>query len=139
MSAVLVLGILRAESLAYRSREWSSRVQQQAGYVAPLVDWITHNTQPGDVLVADDEPLVYLFTGRKAMPAVPFTADEYIRARTPSEGARALGDLLRRYHARYVVTVVPSTREAARSIAGADTSPLRELGELPNGAVFESH
>jgi hypothetical protein len=136
-AAVLVIGILRAESLGYRSRAWSTRVQQQVGYIAPLVQWVARNTQPSDVLVADDEPLVYLFTGRQAMPAVPFTADEYIHARSRPEEAEALGDLLRRYPVKYVVTVVPSTRDAARSIADSDAPHLRELGELPNGAAFE--
>jgi hypothetical protein len=135
-SAALVIGIFRAESLAYHSRAWSTPVKQQVGYVEPLVGWVKRNTQPTDLLVADDEPLVYLFTGRQAMPPVPFTAEEYIRARTRPEEAQALDDLLRRYSARYVVTVVPSTRDAARSMAGTDASRLRELQELPNGAAF---
>lgn len=136
-AAALLIGMLSAESSAYRSRAWSSRVQQQVGYIVPLVQWVKQNTRPSDVLVADDEPLVYLFTGRQAMPAVPFTADEYIQPRSRPEEAQALEDLIRRYPAQYVVTIVPSTRDAARSIARSDTAHLREVGELPNGAAFE--
>jgi len=136
-SAALVLGIVWAESSAYRTRAWSMLVKQQVGYINPLVQWVSGNTQPGDLLVADDEPLVYLFTGRQAMPAVPFTAAEYIRARTRPEEAKALEDLLQRYPARYVVTVVPSTRDAARTMASATAPRLREIQALPNGAAFE--
>jgi hypothetical protein len=136
-SAALAVGMLRAEMQTYRSRAWSTPVQRQVGYVTPLVQWVKGNTRPRDVLVADDEPLVYLFTGRQAMPPLPYTAEEYVRTRTRPEESRALGDLLGRYQARYIVTVVPSTRDAVRGLARSDSSRLRELAELPNGAAFE--
>lgn len=136
-SALLVFGILRAESFTYRTRLWSVQTKQLEHYMAPFVQWVNGNTKPSDVLVADDEPLVYLFTGRQAMPETPFTAEQYVQPRTQSEEARALDDVLNRYRARYVVTVTPSTRAVARSIAAADSSRLHELRELPNGAAFE--
>ena len=141
-TAVLALGIVRAEVESYATRSWRVPVQIAQRQIAPLVRWVASRTSPDDVLLADDEPLVYLMTGRRALPPASFTALEYVRPApaTDSIGVRTLQALLARYRARYVLTVVPPTRDAARAIAAApDSRPrLRELEPLgPSGAVFE--
>ena len=136
-TAVLVIGMAQAEYSAYRARAWSDSIQPTASLIGPLVRWVNRNSHAGDLLVADDEPLVYLFTGRQAMPLVPFTAAEYVKGRRIADDARELSDLLRLYPARYVVTVVPWHREVARTIASTKPATLREIQELPNGAAFE--
>lgn len=136
-SAIVVCGMARAEYSAYRTRAWSDEVEPTASLIGPLVRWVNRNTQAGDLLVADDEPLVYLFTGRQAMPPVPFTAAEYVKGRRLADDAQELSDLLRLYPARYVVTVVPWHRDVARAIASAKPAQVREIQELPNGAAFE--
>lgn len=136
---VLCAGLVRAEWSAYRARAWNAPARAGAAEIAPLMRWITRHTTPNDILLADAEPLVYLFTGRQAMPPVPFTAREYTSGATLSSHASAMSELLTRYAVRYVVTVVPSTAAAAERIAANGLpAPLliRRAELLPRGAAF---
>jgi hypothetical protein len=102
--------------------------------------WISQNTRPHETVIADAEPLVYLFTERSALPPVAFTAAEYVTPRPPAADIAALANLVRQFPVRYVVTVVPSTMTAARALAQpTSTYPitLREVDSLPGAAVFE--
>ena len=141
-TAVVALGIARAEIESYTQRAWRAPVQMAQHQIAPLVRWAAMNTQPNDLLLADDEPLVYLMTGRRALPPASFTALEYVRRDAPidSTGVRTLRGLIERYPARYLLTVVPATRDAARAIAATPGArpTLREIEGLgAAGAVFE--
>ena len=136
---LIAAGVVRAEAAAYRAQAWSVPARNAAAQIAPLMRWVTRHTAPTDVLLADAEPLVYLFTGRQAMPPVPFTAREYVGAGSSAPHDEAMADLLARYRVRYVVTVVPSTAATAQRLAagGATGGPhLRSAGALPNGAAF---
>jgi hypothetical protein len=136
--ALIGLGIARAEVVAYRDHAWIEPVRNATRHIAPAMRWISQNTRPHDLVIADAEPLVYLFTNRPAMPPVAFTAAEYVAPRSTAADAAALRELVRRYPVRYVVTVVPSTIAAARTLVAAHgTGVLRELDALDGGAVFE--
>lgn len=136
---LLGLGVARAEVLAYRDHAWAEPIRNATRHIAPVMRWISQNTRPHEVVIADAEPLVYLFTDRPAMPPVPFTAAEYVAPRSREADAASLRDLVRRYPVRYVITVVPSTMAAARELAAA-TPPsvplLREVEVIDGGAVF---
>jgi len=137
---VLAVGALAAEVKAYRSRVWTEPARNASRQIAPLMRWVAQHTRPTDVLLVDGEPLVYLFTGRQAMPPVPFTAAEYVVPRTLDADARSLEELLTRYPVRYLLTVVPSTRLTAANLAARDQNGaprLREIDELAGVAVFE--
>lgn len=138
--ALLALGLVRAEIVAYRDRAWAAPVRDATRSIAPVMRWISQNTRPHEAVIADAEPLVYLFTERPAMPPVAFTAAEYVMPRPPAADIAALANLVRQFPVRYVVTVVPSTMTAARALAlPTSTYPitLREVDSLPGAAVFE--
>jgi hypothetical protein len=138
--AVLAAGLLRAEIATYRDRAWFSPVRDATRAIAPAMRWIGKNTLPHEAVIADAEPLVYLYAQRQAIPPVEFTADEYIAPRRRAADAAALADLVRRYPVRFIVTVVPSTAEAARTLATPAAGRgffLRQADTLPGGAVFE--
>jgi hypothetical protein len=138
----IALGIIVAEIESYAQRAWRAPVQVAQHQIAPLVRWAAMHTQPQDVLLADDEPLVYLMTSRSALPPASFTALEYVHPDSPADstGVRTLRTLLEHYPARYLLTVVPATRGAARAIAAnpAARPTLREIQPLGvGGAAFE--
>jgi hypothetical protein len=138
--AVLALGLARAEIVAYRDRAWAAPVRDATRTIAPVMRWISQNTRPHEAVIADAEPLVYLFTERPAMPPVAFTAAEYVTPRNPAADVASLANLVRQFPVRYVITVVPSTMTAARALAlPTSTHPitLREVDSLPGAAVFE--
>jgi hypothetical protein len=137
---LLGLGLARAEVVAYRDRAWTAPVREATHSIAPVMRWISQNTRPHEEVIADAEPLVYLFTERPAMPPVAFTAAEYVAPRNPANDVAALADLVRQFPVRYIVTVVPSTMAAARALtapAAARSVVLREVDATPGAAVFE--
>jgi hypothetical protein len=139
--ALVAIGIARAELGTFRTRAWQAPVRDASRQIGPLIRWVADETSPNDVLVADDEPLVYLMTGRRALPPAQFTALEYVGAgpRGLDAGRNTLRALIDRYPVRYVLTVVPPTRDAARALALAPHPLLREQASLAGGrgAVFE--
>jgi hypothetical protein len=138
--AALVMGAIRAERAAYVSHAWSTPVREATARIAPEMRWLTDNARPHETVVADAEPLVYLFTRHRAVPPVPFTANEYVAARTLTADTAALSALVRYSAARYVLSVVPSTIAAARALMSASPNRgfvLREADSLSDGAVFE--
>lgn len=138
---LLASGIARAELGAYEVRAWRVPVQLAQRQIAPVVRWAAMHTAPNDILLADDEPLIYLMTGRRALPPATFTALEYVGAPRfgDSTAVHTLRELLARYQASYVLTVVPATRDAARSLGGSAHRPallqVQELGGT--GGVFQ--
>lgn len=137
--ALIGLGIARAEVLAYRDHAWTEPVRNATRHIAPAIRWISQNTRPHELVIADDEPLVYLFTNRLAMPPVPFTAGEYVRPRSRAADTASLAELVRLYPVRYIVTVVPSTIAAARTLTNSTSSAvaLREIDSFHGGFAFE--
>jgi hypothetical protein len=137
---LLGLGVARAEVVAYRDRAWSEPVRNATRHIAPAMRWISQHTATRDVVVADAEPLVYLFTQRPALPPVSFTAAEYVSPRSSAADAASLRELVDHYPVRYIVTVVPSTIAAARALAVRapnGTAKLREVDAIDGGAVFQ--
>lgn len=128
--SVIAIGALRQESRAYAQRSWRQPGVTAAAQIAPLVRWVVAETKENDVVAVDGEQLVYLFTGRHALPVAPFTAAEYVHPRTASENAESLRDLIREYPVRYVATISPGNR-ASVDLLSRDSMPTRG----PNGAV----
>jgi hypothetical protein len=121
--ALVALGAVRDESRAYRQRAWQRPAAAAAAQITPLVRWVSATTRPGDVVAVDGEQLVYLFTGRKALPIAPFTAAEYVRPRTVEENAAALARLLAEYPVRFVATISPALRRSAALLADVAPPP----------------
>ena len=138
--AALAIGAAGAELTAYRTHAWSSPMREATRRIAPEIRWIAANARPHETVLADAEPLVYLWTQRRAVPPVAFTATEYIRPRMLAADTAALSELVRLSAARYVVTMVPTTIAAARALAVPAAGRgfvLRPADALDGGAVFE--
>lgn len=137
---LIAVGIARAEVETYRESAWTVPARVASTNIAPVIRWVSRNTSPSDVIVCDAEPLLFLFTGRRAVPPASFTATEYVAPRKPGVAEETLGRLLTKSGARYVVTVMPETRDAARKLANASRDGGQLLRELPpseGAAVFE--
>jgi hypothetical protein len=134
--AVPAFGMVRTEVRAYETRAWTAPALQAGAQITPLVAWVGRSTRPADVVLAEGEQVVTLFTGRRAAPTAPFTAREYVRARSPAESAAELRALLSAVPARYVLPLAPSQLEAARALA-TERPGLRAVAPLPQSTVFE--
>jgi hypothetical protein len=136
---VLGVGLARVEVSAYRAHAWSQPAQDATRRIAPAMRWIAHNARLHEAVIADAEPLVYLFTERPAIPPVAFTAREYVVSRRLAADTAALSELVRHSPVRYVVTVVPTTAAAARALSIPTPGRgflLRQADTVSGGAVF---
>jgi hypothetical protein len=127
--------MLRAESRAFAAHEWERPARNAARQAIPVVEWVRHNTVPTDIVLAECEEVVMLFTGRRSAPPGDFTAVEYLKPRTPEEDRLTLIAMLRAVPAHYVVALMPQVQVAARSL-GTLHPTLRELAGVPGAAVF---
>jgi len=143
-AAALVLGAAREEMRAYRARAWQQPAAAAAEDIAPLVRWVRTATRPTDIVASDGEQLVYLFTGRIALPIAPFTAAEYVYPRTTEDNARSLRQELAEFPVNYVLTISPGLRRSVDVITaeglearnGGPDPALVPLAPLGGGEAY---
>src|SRR4029079_1759809 len=141
VAALVAVGLVREESRSYVHRAWNGPAGGATLQIAPVIRWISNSTNRDDVVAAEGEQLVYLFTGRRALPVARFTASEYLRPPTTAEGAAALGQILADFPVRYVLTISPPVLASAdllgQSAADGGAAPrIVRVGQLPGGGVF---
>ncbi len=138
-AAVLpAVAYVRTELHTYASRSWRAPARQAAAQIVPVLDWVRANTAPADVVLGEGEQVITLYTGRRAAPPVPFTAREYVVRPDDTTVQSGLREMLAAVPARYVVTLLPATLHAARTLA-TTRQGLREIGPVPqsNAVAFE--
>ena len=137
-AALPVLAFVRTELHAYATRGWRAPARQASEQIAPTLAWIRMNTGPTDVVLGEGESVVSLYCDRKAAPPMSFTAREYLTPPDTLEGRARLGAMLAAVPARYVLSLLPATQQAARALATARPA-LREVARLPasRALVFE--
>ncbi|MDQ6633189.1 MAG: hypothetical protein M3Z10_00330, partial [Gemmatimonadota bacterium] len=129
------VAVLHTETRAFAVREWERPARRAARQAIPVVEWVRHNTAPTDIVLAECEEVVMLFTGRRSAPPGDFTAMEYLKPRTPEDDRHTLMAMLQAVPAHYVVSLMPQVQVAARTL-GTARPALRELPGLPGAAVF---
>jgi hypothetical protein len=56
-------------------------VQRDVGRRAkPIAEWVSASTDPSDVLMTDDDLIVYLYAGRRRMPTSTFLPKDRVGA-----------------------------------------------------------
>jgi hypothetical protein len=123
----------------YRGHWWSSIPRHAAALARPLIQWTMHNTQPHAVVASNAEVLVYLYTGRAAVPVTSFSVDDYFNLPTIEARADALRSILRAYRVDAVAIVGNDALSAtARSMAGQRPPELVLRDSIPKGLIFSS-
>lgn len=130
------LGMLRTEWRAYDTRAWTAPAVQAGAQITPVVAWVGRNTSSSDMVLAEGEQVVSLFTGRQAGPTASFSAREYVVPRSREASTAELRAMLALTSARYVLPLAPEQLEAARALASGRPG-LRPVAALPRSTVFE--
>lgn len=139
LAAVVVFAVGHAAYnwRGYAGRWWDS-VQRQSGEGArPVVEWVAQNTSPDDVLSTDYDLMVYLYTGRRSLPATTYRPHDRVAPATHDDVVGWVDTMLTTYQPRYYITGWPPAIEAANVLATRVPPSLRALGTLPHHAVFE--
>ena len=134
-AAFIAVGYARFNVRGIARRWWESpqRVQTEATW--PIVEWAAAATRPDDVIAGDGHVMVYLYTGRLAVPTTGFLPEEYTRPPAIERRAADLRELVRVYRPAYVVVPNqdPPTAAVVRRLMQSEPPELRALGQLPNG------
>ena len=134
--ALPAFGLLRTEWRAYATRSWATPAIQAGAQIAPVVAWVGRNTASSDLVLAEGEQVVSLFTGRRAGPTASFSAREYVLPRSLAASTAELRMMIAHTSPHYVLPLAPEQLEAARALTG-ERPGLRPVAALPRSTVFE--
>ena len=136
-SILVVAGFATYNVRGYRNQWWTS-VQRDAGRRGkPIVEWVAASTDPSDVLMTDDDLIVFLYAGRRAMPTMAFLPSERVTPATAQDdidGARAMIDA---YAPRYYITTSDRGQQTAEALTNGQAPILRRHGRIQNALIYE--
>jgi hypothetical protein len=107
-----------------------------AARATPVVEWVRANTTPTDIIAMEDDPLVYLYTGRRGVPVGTFTPEEYLKEQTYPFATETLRTIIARYKPTYVIGTTSYGVVAARSLSTRTPPELRVHALLRTAAIF---
>jgi hypothetical protein len=136
-AVALSTGFLSFNVRGYRHQFWAS-IQRDAGRRAkPMVEWIATQTAKSDVLMTDDDVLIYLYTGRQGTPTSTFLPRERLRPLTDEDNVAAVRAMIDTYAPRYYMTTSEPGRRAAEALTTGPQPLLRRHRLIPNAFIYE--
>ena len=139
MIAVCGASYARYNVRGFAGRWWEIAQRSSADATAPLVRWTIANTRPGDVIAADGDPLVHLYTGRSVVPTISWKASEYLEQQQLSRATSNTRSIIEQFDVRYVLLGSRASPAAAavQSLTSSTPPVLSLTRTLPQGgAVF---
>jgi hypothetical protein len=138
LTASALLGVgFAAYNVTGVSQGWRDSVPREtATRATPVVEWIRAHTRPTDLIAMEDDALVYLYTGRRAIPVGTFTPEEYLTEQTYAFAADALHAIVAHYGPTYVIGTTSYGVMAAKKLSMRTPPELRVHTLLPTAAIF---
>ncbi|HET7631670.1 MAG TPA: hypothetical protein VFK16_05055 [Gemmatimonadaceae bacterium] len=129
LALVLVPGVVRYNARGFRGNWWENIPRSGADRAEAAARWVRVNTRRDDVIAAEADPSIYLYSGRRAVPVATYTALQYLRPRTVAQDAGYLRRIVAATGARYVLIQSMSELAVARAMA-ADTAQSPSLAPI---------
>lgn len=130
-------GFLWYNGIGY-SRKWWVAVQRNAGVRArPTVEWVARNTRPDDVVATEDDLIIYLYAGRKAVPTSTFTAAERVRPLTDAEDVQAVGEIFDAFNPHWYIVSSATGVRTAKQFESRTPPVLREAGQTSHVMIYQ--
>jgi hypothetical protein len=118
-------------------QQWRDSVPRSiATRATPVVEWVRRSTRPTDIIATEDDPLVFLYTGRRAVPVGTFTPEEYLKEQTYPFATETLRTIIGRYTPTYVIGTTTYAVISARSLSMRTPPELRVHAVLPTAAIY---
>ena len=134
--ALLCVGFA-AYNVAGVRMQWRDAVPRMTSARAtPVVEWVRASTSPADVIAMEDDALIYLYTGRRAVPVGTFTPEEYLDGQTYAGATENLHTIIARYRPAYVIGTTSYGVISARNLSLRTPAELRVHATLPTAAIF---
>jgi len=102
----------------------------------PAVEWVRASTRPTDIIAMEDDALVYLYTGRRAIPVGTFTPEEYLDEQTYAFATDQLRIIVEQFRPTYVIGTTTYAVMAGRGLSARTPPVLRVHTLLPTAAIF---
>jgi len=137
-TALVVLFGYGAYNLRGVRQKWWVNIQSDAGTQAkPIAEWVARATRPEDVVITDHDLIVYLYTGRRAVPTATFTALGRITPLTPTQDADVLREMLASLKPRWYIAASRQGMETAALLANEQPPRLRYAGSISTARVYQ--
>ncbi len=138
-SAISVFAYLRYGTIGFKNQGWEPAQRSVADAMRPALEWVAKHVPPDRLVAGNNDPMYYLYTGRRAIPSSGWSAADYVR---PPSGATAIANLealLDRFHPEVLLVLAPNEPAAFGAKHLLQTRPARlvMIDSLPHGgAVF---
>jgi hypothetical protein len=136
LATIVFVGALVFNVRGYANDWWATVGRSTTPRILPQLTWVDAHTRPEDVIVAEDEGAVFLYTGRLAVPAGEFKAIQYVRERRATDNARELSTIIRDFGALYVIAWAKPNIEAAAFLAGTRPPLLVQVDTIGGARVL---
>lgn len=133
----LALGYARYNYLGYAYGWWVQDQASVAERTRYLAEWTRRNTADDAILATEDDLILYLYTGRRAVPVGTSTPHDIFQTQKPAFMSDALRTILRTFDVDYVLVSTDLGGFAARGLVQATPPELRFVVALKQGAVFQ--
>jgi hypothetical protein len=116
--ALLGLGLAGVAGYAVREgsglarRSWEGPQRSGASAMEPVVKWVRAHVPEDAVVATENDPLLYLYTGRKAVPVLSWTATEHVGPQTPAQAEANLGEIQEQFAPAWIILPGGGTPEA---------------------------
>jgi len=137
-TTIVVAGMLLFNIRGYANAWWTTASRSVAARILPQLEWVATHTDTADVVAADDEGTVYLYTGRRAVPANTFTAVQHFVRRAAPEDAANLSAIIAIMRPTYVVAWADPTLAATELLARLNPVVLQRADTIPGGRVYRT-
>jgi hypothetical protein len=139
LAATLVVAAGYATYNARGARQkWWANLQSDASVSAkPIAEWVAHSTAPDDVVITDHDLIVYLYTGRRAVPTATFSALGRVTPLTAAQDAEILRGMVTRLGPRWYIAASQQSIDAAAILAAQQPPLLRYAGSIATARVYE--
>jgi hypothetical protein len=98
---------------------------------------VARATAPDDVVISDHDLIVYLYTGRRAVPTATFTARGHVTPLTPAQDAAVLRDMLASVKPRWYIASSQQAIASAALLEAEQPPVLRFAGSISTARVYE--
>jgi hypothetical protein len=135
--AVVACGYAAYNVRGVREKWWANIQSDAAVRAKPIAEWVVRATNPNDVLITDHDLIVYLYTGRRAVPTATFTARGHITPLTAADDADVLRGLLASVTPRWYIATSQQSIASASLLAAEQPPLLRYAGSIATARVYE--
>ncbi|MBW8839170.1 MAG: glycosyltransferase family 39 protein [Gemmatimonadetes bacterium] len=134
---VVAVGYTTYNARGARQKWWANLQSDAAVSAKPIAEWVARSTKPDDVVISDHDLIVYLYTGRRAVPTATFTARGRITPLTAAQNADILRGMVTQLAPRWYIAVSQQSIDAAAILAAQQPPLLRYAGSIATARVYE--